>query len=205
MDQEPGLLAPTWQLLGRLRALVVESLTEKMRKLSEDVGGNTSVDLADVQTRAASSLAVLDVLDSTFDDLQISKLLHHRISALAVPWDELATSLAKSTRVRCDPDVEGLVMSLLRSPVVQGFKSDVLMELDACVELVLQEARRSSLTSSLPPAPATAPARASPQSPDTVVGFEDLMYVSTGPSLADLEGILANVASEDEAVSVRVR
>lgn len=193
------LVAPVKQLFARLRGLVVEAVTERMRALPE--GG--TLDVEDVQARASASLAVLSVVDANFDTLSLPSMLMSRIQELPLQWPDISARLAEASAAGRFVEVEAIMLAVLRDARVDALIKASISDVEKCSEIILSDVSNS--VSALLPVDkkdlvSVEPAFAASTS-STVFGLDDLMRMSDGPSFTDLEDLVAAVTRKDAKVS----
>lgn len=184
-------------ILSRLRTLIGESLAARRDATGSEGQVSLDIDENDVKTRAMSTLAAFDVLVPDFEELALTNLLQKRIDSMQVDLEALATIIAThAMRGRYDV-VESELLALLRSPAFLAVKSSTTSEIAAATLELLQQCEKLEVpvTSMLPKdVVVTTPAVAN--APATAATFDELMFLTTGPSLADIDPILADIASE---------
>lgn len=192
-----------YDVLAHLKGLVLSSILSYRGEVGPEAPLEGDV-LADLQARAASTLLALEVVDPAFDTFQLTKLIVARVEKLPVAWEEVGARLASLSLAQQTPALERVLLDLLRSPAFSHMKAALLAEIEEVVTSTLARVGTGGgLIAALPEVvPTTAP-RPSPHS-STVMGFDDLVYITAGPSLAGLEPILEAAQSPDPVVSFPV-
>ena len=201
-----SLSEATAAVMSRLHGLVVSSITARREAAAAAGDASGNIDLHDVQTRAVSTLSALDVLVPDYDELDLIKHIQSRVASLPLDFNGLSAKISDDAVAGRSRDVEALLLSVLRSPAFTSARSALLSEVDDAVALLMREAHANvgSVASILPPVTsALQPAPVLSDSPpqEHVATFDELMYLSTGPSLADIDPILANMTHKSAAAS----
>jgi hypothetical protein len=193
------------RVLSRLQSLIRESLAARGDAPANDGQPSLDIDEKDVQTRAMSTLAALDVLVPDFEELALSGILQKRINDMSVDFVAAATEVAThATRGQYDA-VETQLLALLRSPAFLAVKSSVSSEIQEVVAGLMQQSEKleAPITSILPKDVVTPSNGGSPsaQAPVSSATLDELMFLTTGPSLAEIDPLLIGVASDHVPVS----